>query len=116
MKEGEIMRDRGWRRFNDRNKALRKQKINYYWRSTYDGELWWYYNNLHQYSKNKIHCSCGRCIAKTRNKNYKRRHIHGNYAPAVNYSICDKRKILSMTEDEQKFDFYGQKCYNKNIR
>ena len=102
------MRDRGWRRFNDRNKALRKQKINWYQCVTsYDGveRPIWYYNNLHQYSKNKIHCSCGVCMAKTRNKNYKRRHIHGNYAPAINYSARDKRKILSMTEDEKKFDF-----------
>ena len=27
-----------------------------------------YYNNLHQYSKNKIHCSCPLCAAKSKTK------------------------------------------------
>lgn len=32
-----------------------------------------YYDNLHQYSKNKIHCSCPMCAAKTKNKGPRKR-------------------------------------------
>jgi len=98
------MRERAWRRHMNYKKALRKKKINWYWARDYSivGEVvpHWYYNNLHQYSKNKIHCSCGVCMAKTRNKRYNRRHVHANYAPNINYSITDKRKLLSMQQDK----------------
>lgn len=50
------------RRHNDVTKALRKREI---CRKNYGFE---YYDNLHQYSKNKIHCSCPMCTAKTRIK------------------------------------------------
>lgn len=50
------------RRHMDTTKALRKRRI---CRKFYG---WEYYNNLHQYSKNKIHCSCPICAAKTRMK------------------------------------------------
>jgi hypothetical protein len=40
-------------------KALRKKRIA---EEIYGG----YYDNLHQYSKNKIHCSCPLCSAKTK--------------------------------------------------
>ena len=43
------------RRHKDFAKALRKQNI---CRNNYHFE---WYNNLHQYSKNKIHCSCWLC-------------------------------------------------------
>lgn len=39
-------------------------------------------------------------MAKTRNKRYNRRHVHANYAPNINYSITDKRKLLSMQQDK----------------
>lgn len=42
-------------------KAKRKQRID----KERAAERWpTYYNNLHQYSKNKIHCSCPLCRAK----------------------------------------------------
>lgn len=97
------MRDRAWRRHMNYLKAKKKKDINFYWAKDWNmfGECvpHWYYDNLHQYSKNKIHCSCGMCMAKTRNKKYSRRHIHGNYSPNINYKISDKRKIISMEED-----------------
>ena len=53
------MRDSSWenqkKRKADFTKAIRKQKIC----KTMYGFDW--YDNLHQYSKNKIHCSCGMC-------------------------------------------------------
>ena len=57
------MRTRAERRHNDVIKALRKQKIC----SKFYG--WDYYDNLHQYSKNKIHCSCPICAQKTHKRN-----------------------------------------------
>ena len=57
------------------------------------------YDNLHQYSKNKLHCSCPMCSAKTRNKG-KRRYHKGNYAKAINYKVSDLRRQATMDLDE----------------
>ena len=57
-----------------------------------------YYDNLHQYSKNKIHCSCPMCSAKTRNKRKRRGNGYG-FAPSINYKISDQRKVDAMEED-----------------
>ena len=97
----DILRTRAWRRHKDYVKAKRKRLIDFY-------DYWWYarpsknpmdfsekhgwYNNLHQYSKNKIHCSCPMCSAKTRNKGRHRNHGRG-YEPSINYTIADRRKI-----------------------
>ena len=63
------IRTRAERRHNDIKKAIRKQKIA---NSVYPKDKDWdYYNNLHQYSKNKIHCSCYLCSCKTRDKKKK---------------------------------------------
>ena len=55
------------RRKNDIRKAIRKRKItaNIY----HTG----YYDNLHQYSKNKIHCSCPICAFNHKKLGYKNR-------------------------------------------
>ena len=45
----------GYNRRVSRKKALRKQKIA---KKLYGGER---FDNLHQYSKNKVHCSCQLC-------------------------------------------------------
>lgn len=70
-------------------KALRKRTIANVMYNWYDSGFS-YYNNLHQYSKNKVHCSCPLCSAKTRNKAYGRRNA---MAPKINYTISDMRKI-----------------------
>lgn len=113
------MRDRGWRRKKDFNKAQRKKNIDlattYYnykeinnifcpWQKFTQYGL---YDNLHQYSKNKIHCSCAYCSSKTRNKGHKR-YLPKNYSPSINYSRHDKRKYDSMIEEEKEF-IYGEK-------
>lgn len=54
-------------------------------------------------NKGKIHCSCGMCMAKTRNKG-KRRNKHGNYAPAINLSPRDMRRALQMDWDEKHWN------------
>lgn len=87
-------RDVTWR------KAMRKRRIaRHYWSWLIYGED--YYDNLHQYSKNKIHCGCGACMRKTRNKT--RRHIYGNYAPSINYKPSDLRRQIAMDLDEQEY-------------
>lgn len=105
------MRDRAWRRKKDFSKAKRKRKIDL-------DCTWWsevpadfmnfntsggFYKNLHQYSKNKIHCSCPMCSAKTRNKGKRRK--AGNYSPSINYKISEKRKIDSMNYEIENMDY-----------
>ena len=69
-----------------RRKALRKRRI--------AKEIcgWEMYDNLHQYSKNKIHCSCAACQQKTRNKGKRHARDYGWY-PSINYKISDLRKL-----------------------
>lgn len=80
-------------------KALRKQRLAraLYCRAWGNGIDYEYYDNLHQYSKNKIHCSCPRCQRKTRNKG---RRDRKNYARSINYKASDLRKVITMDADE----------------
>lgn len=102
------MRTRAERRRNNYVKALRKKRIveevydsaNTVFGKDYKFAL---YDNLHQYSKNKVHCSCHLCSAKTRNKG-KRRTLQGNYAPSYNPKISDIRKIERMDFDYMDYD------------
>ena len=89
------MRTRAERRHEDWTKAIRKKKIinNY----GFD-----YYDNLHQYSKNKIHCSCGLCRSKTNNKTHK--HV---WFPAMNWQMCDLKRIQEMDDEERDFEEGG---------
>lgn len=64
------------RRKQDYKKAKRKEQITrevYHSKPLDDEEGWHWYNNLHQFSKNKIHCSCPMCSAleKTNTKKLK---------------------------------------------
>jgi len=76
------MKTRAERRKNDYNKAIRKKNIAEHNHGTSC------YDNLHQYSKNKIHCSCPLCSAKTDN----------NSKNGVKHS--DKLKLDSMNAKE----------------
>lgn len=104
-------RGRAWRRYKNYTKALRKRKIDLEssWHlSPYDNYLtFWvngyrcgWYDNLHQYSKNKIHCSCPMCSAKTRNKGKRRK--NKPYAPAINYTMMDLRRQMAMDANEKE--------------
>ena len=109
------MRGRAWRRYKNYTKAKRKRDIDLvdkYWNySIYNNPIkpsyyspnykpkFGMYDNLHQYSKNKIHCSCPMCSTKTRNKGHRRR-----YAPAINYRRMDMRRQMAMTADEQEYN------------
>ena len=95
-KKKQNSRGKAWRRHKDYSKAKRKKDIDY---SIHAGSIHFHpwYNNLHQYSDNKIHCSCPMCSAKTRNKGHRRK--KKNYAPSINYTIMDLRRQLSMNQD-----------------
>ena len=86
-------RSRAHNRIMSRRKALRKKRLDAC--ISYSHEP--FYNNLHQFSKNKIHCSCPMCSPKTRNKG---RRNKNNYARAINYKISDLRRQIAMDDDE----------------
>ena len=80
-----------------RRKALRKRRISrydYYYRVEEKD----YYDNLHQYSKNKVHCSCPACQTKTRNKGH-RRYRKGGYHRAINYKRQGLVRMIEMDQD-----------------
>ena len=80
-------RDARVRRILNWRKALRKRRIAK--ELSYDGSE--YYDNLHQYSKNKIHCSCPDCSEKTNQK------VKGR---KKNYKISDQKKINQLDYEE----------------
>lgn len=89
-----------------RRKALRKKRLSKEVCWTPSG--WDYYDNLHQFSKNKIHCSCPNCSTKTRNKGKRNR---ANYHRAINYKKSDLNKQLSM--DEKMYEYTGKKIHRR---
>ena len=103
-----MSRPRAWRRWKNFTKARRKyeldKELTMPFSDRVDGSLrqWLFYKNLHEYSKNKIHCSCPMCSPKTRNKGHRRK--AKNYAPSINYTRMDQRRQQAMDADE--FDFF----------
>lgn len=92
------MRSRAEKRHNDWTKAIRKRRI---FREQENSDM---YDNLHQYSKNRIFFTRNRFF-KTNNKG-KHRYADNNYAKSKNWSINDQRKLNSMNQEleEQIFD------------
>ena len=85
---------RSQRRYTDYTKAVRKQDIS---KQCYGFE---WYDNLHEYSKGKVHCGCCMCREKTNNKGRKHRHV---WYPLINWKQSDRKKLESMKEE---FDEY----------
>ena len=98
------MRSRAYNRDISYRKAIRKRRL--------DRECshYPYYTNLHQYSKNKIHCSCPMCSRKTKNKGRKRLKP-GNYDKSISYKLPDLKTQLSM--DDQVYELTGKKFKRK---
>lgn len=98
-----------------KRKAMRKRRlartIYHTWETWPRGEEWEYYDNLHQYSKNKIHCSCSMCSTKTRNKG-RRRYKAGNYNRNLNYKASELRRLLAM--DEEEMEYVGRRTFRPN--
>lgn len=80
-----------------RRKALRKRRIA---REIYPYMDRDYYDNLHQFSKNKIHCDCPMCSPKTRNKG---RRDRKNYQRALNYKASELKRQISMDDEELEY-------------
>ena len=108
-----MYRKRAWRRYKNYTKAKRKRDIDlnsHWWPANYaalfnyevrERRIGWY-DNLHQYSKNKIHCSCPMCSAKTRNKGKRRK--NKPYAPSINYRRMDLRRLQAMEADMESYN------------
>ena len=99
------------RRHSDITKALRKRNICL---KNYGFE---YYENLHQYSKNKIHCSCPSCSGKTNANINKSRGPVSRYSTRMgripctngrygkkNYKISDRKKVDEL--NNKLIDYY----------
>ena len=84
------MRSTAEKRHNDWRKAIRKRDIVYH---IYGFDNGWY-DNLHQYSKNKIHCSCPLCRSKTGKTKMKRVMGPGG----KNWPISDEKRIEEMED------------------
>lgn len=83
------------KRHNDWKKAIRKREIDRNTQgSSHRQDM---YDNLHQYSKNKVHCSCPLCNAKTRKT--KKPYGHGGKG-GKNWSHADRQKIDEMENQE----------------
>ena len=94
-------RGRAYNRDVSRRKALRKKRISdNFWPGAAEHP---YYDNLHQYSKNKIHCSCPICSPKSKNKG-KRRQNRKNYQPFYNWKHSDLKRLLAL-EDQIEDNF-----------
>ena len=98
---------RAYKRKMSYHKALRKRRIARTCPAA-NSSIGDYYPNLHQYSKNKVHCSCYMCSAKTRNKG-KRRRLHGNYAPSINYKHSDQKKVIAMNMQEKDYSLSSER-------
>lgn len=85
------MRTRAEQRHYNASKARRKQNIA---RKVYG---WDYYDNLHQYSKNKIHCSCPSCSCKTRKR------IKNGYGKIYFPPVSDQKRIDEMEYEVKEF-------------
>lgn len=87
---------RAVRRKNDVKKAIRKKELD---REVFGRFVSWTARPLHCYSKNKIHCSCPICRAKT---NKRANGIYGSYSRnGKNWKHSDLQKINSV-EDKIK--------------
>ena len=88
------------RRKNNFKKAIRKRNIVLSLGNNWqDG----YYDNLHQYSKNKIHCSCPMCRAKT--SKIKSRKTYG--PGCKNWVMSDRKRIEEMRDELVEFQLIG---------
>ena len=92
-------------------KALRKRRLAREIYRSWPNLEQEYYDNLHQFSKNKIHCSCPCCSIKTRNKGH-RRNKTSNYNRNLNYKTSELRRLLTM--DEEEMEYTGERIWRPN--
>lgn len=93
--------NRAYKRKKDFAKAIRKKRLDREVTPYSDPESGMY-KHLHQYSENKIHCSCPGCSAKTKNKGSRKKGARG-YCPSYNPSMKDYKRNESMDYDEMDY-------------
>lgn len=99
-----MSRGRAYNRRISKTKAKRKQKIA-------ENGYFPYYEHLHQYSKNKIHCSCPMCATKTNLKKHGKYRCIGGWnfkTGGKYYTHMDAKRICSMNEDMERYSNYGE--------
>ncbi len=100
---------RAERRKKDYSKALRKKWISNH---IYGLE---YYDSIHAYSKNKVHCSCPMCSAKTNDKKFKnggKRWSNTafdcwgttNQRKGKNWNMADLKRVQSMLDEIKELE------------
>lgn len=90
----------GYNRRVSFKKAKRRKRISHYHYYFYlgfyaSGER---FDNLHQYSKNQIYCSCPMCTKKTNNKRRDR------YSPVRNWKHSDLKRVTAMDDEQKEFE------------
>lgn len=90
------MRPTAEKRHNDYKKAIRKRRIDRFLDGTspYRQD---YYDNLHQYSKNKIFCSCPLCACKSKNKGW-----YAYFYGTTNWNPHDRRQLDELDYEEEE--------------
>ena len=69
---------------------------------------YWIVNYRGKLNKGKIHCSCGICSSKTRNKGKRRKVKGGNWSPSINYNHKDMQRLFQMDWEEKHWDNESQ--------
>lgn len=91
------------------NRDVSERKAKYKKHIAEDIYGWEWYHNLHQYSKNKVHCSCPCCSAKTNTAKYKSRgpvdpnrhhSMKSSGTSKKNWRFSDLKKIAYMKQQE----------------
>ena len=95
MVKSEVKGDRGKRRKQDYTKAVSRRNKDISRGDVFAKHPW--YSNLHQYSKNKIHCSCPLCAFNAKKHG---RVLYGRILPMGDKKREDK--LLSQLEDYRK--------------
>ena len=98
-----MSRGKAYNRHISKTKALRKKKI----AETVYHMCSPYYDNLHQFSKNKIHCSCPLCNQKTNLKKHGKYRSMGAWSGFSNkgkhYTHMDIQRIYSMRDEMEEY-------------
>ena len=107
-----IQKNRGNRRMMAEGKSKRKANIV---KDIYGEKI---HGSIHRFSKNKIHCSCPICSAKTNgslnrsrgavsehSSHYSRLAVTNNRYGRKNYKPSDRRKVDDMIYQEEMFSF-----------
>ena len=81
------------RRWQDDNKAKRKQRICHFYTDVVTGGKLERYPDFGRYRKGKIHCSCKYCRSKSNDPYY-----------GKNYKACDRKKFNSMDYAEREWE------------